>query len=269
MARMAAIDQLLAPLIADPQNSAVMLDVDGTLAPIVNNADAATVPAATRDTLAMIATKYGAVVCVTGRQCKRAREMVGLSDITYFGNHGSELMRARTEVVEVVPEAEEWKDRVHAFGATMFEKHDLKTLEVRTEDKGAILGLHWRGVSDEQGVEDVMHEIAFAAKADGLAVHFAKKILEIRPPLVFSKGSAVAQVLDEHKYSAALFAGDDFTDIHAFEALDEAITRGRIEHATKIGVDSDEVPAEVVAAADVMVSGTKAVAEMLEMLAAA
>src|SRR6478735_1233562 len=206
MAVMDALEQLLAPLIADPANAAVMLDVDGTLAPIVTVADKATVPPATREVLAEVTKKYGMVACVTGRQCKRAREMVGLSEITYFGNHGSELMRAGSDTVEIVPEAAEWKDRVHAFGAHAFERYNLRDLGVRSEDKGAIVGLHWRGVPDEQAAEDVMHEVAFAAKADRLGVHWAKKILEVRPPLDFSKGSAVAQILDEHKYSAALFA---------------------------------------------------------------
>lgn len=263
------LDQLLAPLIADPARSAIMLDIDGTLSPMVMRTDLATVPPETRETLAKVAAKYGSVACVTGRQCKRARDMVGLNDITYFGNHGSELMRPGSDVVEIVPEAAEWESRVQEFSRHAFERFDLPSLGIRSEDKGVISGMHWRGTPDEDAAETVMHQVAFAAQADGLAVHWAKKILEIRPPLEFSKGTAVSQLLDEQRPAAALFAGDDFTDIHAFEALEEELAAGRIQHAVKIGVDADETPDELGAAADVMVPGIEGVREMLERLAAA
>ncbi|MCW2783453.1 MAG: otsB, partial [Marmoricola sp.] len=56
----------LAPLLADPARSAVLLDVDGTLAPIVRHAEDAQVPEPTRAPLIEIAKRYGVVACVSG-----------------------------------------------------------------------------------------------------------------------------------------------------------------------------------------------------------
>src|SRR5205807_4310062 len=83
----------LEPLRADPARAAVLLDVDGTLAPIVRHAEDAHVPEPTRVPLIAIAKRYGVVACVSGRQAAVARRMVSIGSITYIGNHGAELLR--------------------------------------------------------------------------------------------------------------------------------------------------------------------------------
>ena len=52
----------------DPARSAVLLDVDGTLAPIVRHADDASVPEVTRTLLIQISRRYQLVGCVSGRR---------------------------------------------------------------------------------------------------------------------------------------------------------------------------------------------------------
>lgn len=264
----ATLEQLLTPLITDPARSAVLLDVDGTLSPITTKAYAATVPQTTRDVLGRVAARYGLVACVTGRRCERAREMVGLDNITYFGNHGSEILRPGSSTVEVAPEAAAWQGRVQEFAARAFDDFELDKLGVSHEDKGPIAGLHWRGVADEAAAESAIRRLGSEAESQGFGLHWAKRILEIRPPVAFSKGGAVAQLLGESDVDYALFAGDDLTDILAFEALDAAVAGDVLRGAVKIGVDSDEAPPELAPIVDVMLDGTDAVATMLELLVA-
>ena len=90
--RTATAEQLLAPLREQPQRSAILCDIDGTLAPIVHKPEMATVPARARQVLEELARRYGLVACVTGRRAAVARQMVGLDSITYFGNHGLERL---------------------------------------------------------------------------------------------------------------------------------------------------------------------------------
>ena len=68
----------LAPLRADPARAAVLLDIDGTLAPIVDLASDARVPERTRQLLAQVAKRYGVVACVSGRRASEARAMVSV-----------------------------------------------------------------------------------------------------------------------------------------------------------------------------------------------
>jgi trehalose 6-phosphate phosphatase len=260
--------QTLAPLMARPAHSGVLLDVDGTLAPIVANAHEATVPPATRAALAAVAERFGLVACVTGRQATVARAMVGLESITYFGNHGSELLRAGDDKAVVAPDVAEWTHRVKAFSARAWEDFELKRDGVRPEDKGAIQGFHWRGAPDEAVAEAVVQRVARAAQDQGLGIHWAKKILEVRPAIEFSKGSAVRRLLAEAELEAAMFCGDDLTDLHAFEALDEAVASGELSHAFKIGVDSPEAPPGLAPASDILLAGTEEMRALLELLAA-
>ncbi|MBV8217833.1 MAG: trehalose-phosphatase, partial [Solirubrobacterales bacterium] len=55
----ALLSDAVAPLRADPARAAILFDIDGTLAPIVEHAADARVPESTRSLLAQIARRYG------------------------------------------------------------------------------------------------------------------------------------------------------------------------------------------------------------------
>src|ERR1700745_1887106 len=103
------------PLRSEPSRAAVLLDIDGTLAPIVRHADDAHVPEPTRLPLIAIAKRYGLVACVSGRQATTARRIVSLGSITYVGNHGAEILRGGQTTPEIAPELAEWARKVRAL----------------------------------------------------------------------------------------------------------------------------------------------------------
>src|SRR5829696_6541107 len=148
----ATLDALLEPLRRDPGRSAVLLDVDGVLAPIVAQPDDAHMPETTRRPLIEIARKYGTVACVSGRRASDARRIVSLGSIAYLGNHGSEVLRPGAIAPELDRELQAWTLRIQGFMREAY-GDDLRRLRVRLEDKEAIAALHWRGVPDEEGAE--------------------------------------------------------------------------------------------------------------------
>ena len=111
----ATLAEALEPLRADPPRAAVLLDVDGTLAPIVRHADDAHVPEPTRAPLIEVAKRYGVVACVSGRQAATARRIVSLGSIAYVGNHGGELLRPGRTEPELDPDVAAYARRVQAF----------------------------------------------------------------------------------------------------------------------------------------------------------
>ena len=113
------ISELLEPLRADPQSAAILLDIDGTLAPIVRHASDAHVPEPTRRQLIGVAKRYGLVACVSGRQATVARQMVSIGSIAYIGNHGSELLRPGSRQTIVDPAVAEWTGRVRTFAVAV------------------------------------------------------------------------------------------------------------------------------------------------------
>ena len=65
---------------------------------------------------------------------------------------------------------------------------------------------------------------------------------------------------------AALYVGDDTTDLDAFRGLRELVASGALEHAVCVAVSSDEVPEELAREADLTVDGTTGVRALLEAL---
>ncbi len=260
------LERALEPLRAEPGRAAVLFDVDGTLAPIVRHAEDAHVPEPTRALLIRVSRTYGVVACVSGRRAPTARRIVSIGSISYVGNHGGELLRAGRTEPELEPEFARGGARVRAFAASMWDDGALRRLRVRGEDKGVIAALHWRGAPDERAAEAAVRSIAQRAEEDGLAVHWGRKVLEIRPAARVDKGAGIAWLLDGAEVDHAVYVGDDTTDLDAFRGLRTLVAAGRLETATCVGVRSDETPPELEREADVLVDGPAGVRGVLEAL---
>lgn len=267
MPQAATVAEAIAPLTADPARAAVLLDVDGTLAPIVRHAEDASVPERMRATLIEISRRYGLVACISGRRASEARRIVSLGTITYVGNHGAEVLRAGRVEPQTGAELGSWIRRVHDFAAGV-DRGLLQQLRIRLEDKGPIVAFHWRGTPDERAAEEALAEVAGDAEREGLAPHWGRKVLEVRPPVRFDKGTGIVGLLSDAGLDAALYAGDDKTDLDAFRGLRELVESGRLGQAVLVGVRSDETPSDIEREADVTVDGPSGVAALLEALAA-
>ncbi len=218
------LTEALAPVRDNPARGAVLLDIDGVLAPIVRHAEDAHVPEPTRAPLIAIARRYGLVACVSGRRAATARRIVSLGSITYVGNHGAEILRGGATDVELDAEVARWAPRVRAFAEEACSP-ELQRLRVRAEDKDVIRAFHWRGAPDEEAAEEAVRDVAQRAEEAGLVTHWGRKVLEIRPPVELNKGRGVRTLL-RAPVDTALYVGDDRTDLDAFAALRELVAEG-------------------------------------------
>jgi trehalose 6-phosphate phosphatase len=257
----------LAPLRSDPRRSAILLDIDGTLAPIVEVAANASVPETTRKLLIQISRRFGLVACISGRRASEARAMVSIGTITYIGAHGAELLRAGWTESVLDPALQEWAERIDAFRREV-DTAELRRRRVRIEDKGPIVAFHWRGARDETAARAAVDALAVQAQESGLEVHWGRKVMEARPPVRIDKGAGVASLLRDAEIDTALYAGDDVTDLDAFTALKELRSGGSLAHAICVGVSSEDGPPEIDAQADFTVDGTDGMLELLASLAA-
>src|SRR4051795_7393390 len=250
---------------ADPSRSAILLDVDGTLAPIVRHADDAHVPEVTRTQLIAVSRRYALVACVSGRRAATARRMVSIGTIAYVGNHGAEILPPGATVPDVDPEFARGGERVRAFRDEVL-GGDLHRLRVRAEDKDQIAAFHWRGAPDEEAAEAAVREIAEQAEERGLVVHWGRKVLEVRPAKLVDKGQGIRHLMQDLDFDAAVYVGDDPTDIDAFRGLRTLAEEGRLGTALCVGVRSDETPPALEQEADLLVDGTAGVRGLLEAL---
>jgi trehalose 6-phosphate phosphatase len=259
------LEELLRPLKAEPERSAVLLDVDGVLAPIVQHPDDAHMPESTRRPLIEVARRYGVVACVSGRRASDARRIVALGSIAYLGSHGSEVLMPGSITPQLDRELQAWTRRVQNFAEDAFSE-ELRRLRVRLEDKEAIAALHWRGVPDEEEAQAAVEAVAAAAERAGFTAHWGRKVLEIRPPVRIDKGAGLVGLLGETDLAAAVYVGDDVTDLDAFRGLTELQERGRLGYAVRVAVRSDETPSELEQEADTLVDGPEGVRGLLRAL---
>jgi trehalose 6-phosphate phosphatase len=233
----------LAPLREAPERSALILDVDGTLAPIVARPELAEVPAATKGELQRLVDAYLLVACLSGRPGEEAARLVGVNGIRYVGNHGLELH----------PEAGLFADRMAAF---------RDSVDRPVEDKGLTLSYHFREAPDEEQAREELEAVEDAAHEAGLEPRWGRKVLEIRPAVEADKGTAVQLLLQGSGASRGLYAGDDTTDIDAFVGLASA----SLEYALRVAIGSNEAPISLLAEADLVVSGPAEFATLLARL---
>jgi trehalose 6-phosphate phosphatase len=235
------VDDVLARLREEPGLAAVLLDVDGTLAPIVARPELAAVPEETRAEVRRLAGLYALVACVSGRTGEEAARLVGVGGVVYVGVHGLEL----------APEAEAWRETLRPFASERWPW---------LEDKGLTVAFHWREAEDEEEARGSLEAVAERARAAGLEARWGRKVLELRPPVEADKGTAVRALLSERGLQRALYAGDDTTDVDAFRGLDG------LEVAVRIAVASAEGPPALRQAADVVVASPEELRELLRVL---
>jgi trehalose 6-phosphate phosphatase len=243
MAPVPDADTLITPLAEAPGRSAVLLDVDGTLAPIAARPELAAVPEATRAELRRLVGRYDLVAAVSGRAGDDAARLVDVPGIEVVGNHGLELD----------PRAEELAGALVDF---------RESVGLPVEDKRLSLSYHFREAADPAAARAALGEVARRAEEAGLVPRWGRMVLEIRPPVDTDKGVAVRTLLARSGATRALYAGDDTTDLDAFAGLRDA----GLEHAVCVAVASDEGPAELREAADLVVPDPEAMAGLLARL---
>jgi len=234
------------PLPADPRTLGsrlagsplvVLLDVDGTLAPIAPRPEDASVPAATRAAVAALARAPDThVALVSGRGARDAHRMVGVDGVWAIGNHGLETIDPGG-IFSIDERVSAWGDALQSVRASA-EAAAASAPGVLVEDKGATLSIHYR-LAEPRDVPRIESVVAAAADRAGLRVTRGRKIIEVRPPLAVDKGTAVlalAKRLGATERSASIiFAGDDTTDEDAMDAL-----RGWHADAVTIHVEGED-----------------------------
>ena len=172
-------------LATEPERAALLLDVDGVLAPIVPRPEDSSVPPATRRELERLAGRYALVACITGRTSDVARAIVGVDGLRYAG-------AARTGARAERRLVGRQRARVRARVA----------LAVAGVEAALTVAYHYRRAPDESAALAELEPVAAAALAAGLRTRWGRMVLEVLPPVDATKGTAVRHLLDEQRAEA-------------------------------------------------------------------
>ena len=244
----------LAAFIERPAESAVVLDFDGTLSPIVDIAAEARPVEGAVEVLDHLTQRLGLVAVMSGRPVDFLLPLLPPS-VVLSGLYGLEVVR--DGVRSDLPGAGAWREVVADVARISADRGPDGMV---VEPKGLSLTLHYRTRPDVAPAVKAWAE-AQAARS-GLMARPAKMSVELHPPIAADKGTALEALTAG--LSAVGYAGDDRGDLPAFDALDRLAAAGI--HTLRVAVASPEAPPELVARADLLVEDPVGVLDLLRRL---
>jgi trehalose 6-phosphate phosphatase len=254
-----------AQLAAGASMVALCLDFDGTLAPIVDDPDEARPLPGIVELLGPLAARFAAVALVSGRPAGFLVEHAAAPGVRYLGLYG--LQEIRDQQVWVDPRLEASRPAVVAAQQELSDCAPVRDSGAYLENKEYAVAVHTRRVADPPrwsiAIDQAARQIA---ERHGLEVIPGKLVWELRPPVRSHKGDAVARVVAESGARTAVVVGDDLGDLPAFDAVARLTTQGG--DGLRVAVRSGEAPAELLAAADLVVDGPPGLREFLQRLVA-
>ena len=241
----------------EPESAGLFLDFDGTLSHIVSEPGDARPAEGVVPLLRELGRIMRLVAIVSGRSAHQLLEWLG-PDVEIWGLHGAERTRAGQVVLS---------ERAEAYQAVMEQvveeaRAALPEDGIEVEDKGVMIGLHYRQAPEETPARELVERVARElAERHGLSIGKGRMVVELRPPLGFSKAAVILERARADQLESVLFVGDDIVDLPAFDALDVLASDGM--RALKVGVASDEAPTELLERADIVVQGLAGVVTLL------
>ncbi|ROT75321.1 trehalose-6-phosphate synthase [Penaeus vannamei] len=212
----------LASYVTESSRLALILDYDGTLAPIAPHPDLAQMPEETRRVLERLAHMPDVNVAIlSGRSMQNVKAMIGIEGITYAGCHGFEILHPDgTLFMHPIPH--EYEVQLEQLKKQLEE--EVCKDGAWLEQKVSGITFHYREVPEDkqQAIMSRAHELF---RANGVKVYQSPMAYETRPPVTWDNGRAAIYLLrtlfglDWCDRVSTIFAGDDISDEDAMRAL--------------------------------------------------
>lgn len=237
-------------------------DVDGTISEIAPTPEAARVSTLCRRYLKALCKHLALVVVISGRPVAQVRDMVGIKDVVYIGNHG--LERGTENHTELPNRA---RDHLKVMKSLIKELTPMRSIAgVSIENKGVTVTIHYRLTSEPRSAErEILNSVTALAQAKNIRVIRGKMAISLLPPLEIDKGTATLDLIREYRLQGGLYLGDELTDIDAFRALHVATDNLNFQ-GFAIGITGPETPEKLKLAADFTLNGVRDVERFLKWL---
>ncbi len=248
---------------ADPSETLIALDVDGTISEIAPSPQQARVPDDVRRTLQRLADRYN-LWFISGRDADRVQQMVGVQHARYVGAHGLEVLDEGG--LRPLFDAREQEATVERLAVAV--AAEVPEVEPYIERKRWSVAFHYRALPSSSDVRRRLRLSIEARLGAGLQLRPGKKVYEVTPAVGLDKGTALGWVLDSHRPAHVLAAGDDLSDAAMFRLLASLRVSGRFDSLSVAVLPEEEAPEDLAAAADISVQGVEGLHTLLRALLA-
>lgn len=221
-----SFDQIAAA--AKGKRVVMFMDYDGTLSPIVADPDMAFMTPEMRAAVRNVAKRFPTAI-VTGRCIEKVCSFVGLPELYYAGSHGMDIKGPNSKedkTVLLLQPAREFLPVIDKAYKALVEK-TKDTTGARVENNKFCLSVHFRCV-DEKSWSSLAEKVkAVLRDFPELELTEGRKVVEVRPSIMWDKGKAVEFLLrslgfdDDRTNVLPVYIGDDRTDEDAFKVLRE------------------------------------------------
>jgi trehalose 6-phosphate phosphatase len=207
----------LTALAADPAAAGLILDFDGVLAPIVADPETSALPGDAAAALARLAGRLGLVAVLSGRPAAFLADRVRVPGARLLGSYGMEQIQGGDRHLD--PTVERYLGAVQAATRELADEF-ASAPGIRVERKSVSVAVHWRQAPDHAAAADQVREAtARVAAGTGLRLEPGKLVEELRPPVTMDKGAAVTGLLADAALRTAAYGGDDLGDLPALRAV--------------------------------------------------
>lgn len=201
-----------------------VFDFDGTLAPIVPDADKAYLPEEIKQRLLHLM-QLAPVAILTGRSVKDIGSRLGFEPHHLLGNHGIEGLpgwEARARQYRDL--CRDWVGKLK----TALQADESFDPGIQIEDKTYSLSVHYRHVADQKNMESRLAELFSKLVPDARVVD-GKCVFNLLPADAEHKGSAMEKLMAVTGASSAIYVGDDVTDEDVFRLRHPQVLSVRVE----------------------------------------
>ncbi len=209
----------LAKELASRPQILLLLDFDGTLAPLESAPQLAKLPVRTKSMIKRLRARRGVeVAIVSGRSVSNIRRRVGLRSVYYAGNHGLEIEGPGLSFKH--PVAAALKPALQDLARAL--RREIRALPgVFVENKGMTLSIHYRKLPAAR-LEELENVVRLSrAETRGLPFRWRKghKVWELVPAVKWDKGCAALYLIRYLGRPFPVALGDDRTDEDMFGVL--------------------------------------------------
>lgn len=211
----------LAAELGAPHHLLLVVDYDGTLAPIVDRPDQAQPAPGAIEALRQL-TARTTVAMLSGRPVDDLVERLPDLRLIHAGGHGAQIREPEGSVVDLIDVTT--VSRTLDATQESLERLVGDGIGWLVERKATSLAVHHRLVPEDEEEEALPRIRALMEQHDaeepGFHVVAGKAVLEMRPRSI-DKGRALATIADRHPRLRPVVLGDDVTDEDAFRSAAE------------------------------------------------